>query len=150
MNGLRTLSVPNEVLLPQVAELIREGHRVTIKVRGNSMNPYLVDRRDEVVLSPFTKEDLQVGAVILALVEDGRFILHRIVAVRNGEITMMGDGNWCGTERTVPDNVLGLVTSVIRKGKVRNCTSGYWKIYSKAWMTTRPLRRWLLALWRRI
>ncbi len=146
----RTLSVPNEILLPQVAEFIKEGRRVTIRVRGNSMNPYLVDRRDEVVLSPFTVDDLQVGAVILARVVDGRFILHRIVKVKDGEITMMGDGNWRGTECTDPEDVLGLVTSVVRKGKTVNCTSLYWKAYSRTWMIMRPLRRWLLAVWRRI
>lgn len=150
MTGLKTLSVPNEILLPQVAGLIREGHRVTIKVRGNSMNPYLVDRRDEVVLSPFVKGDLRVGEVILARIDDGRFILHRIVKMKDEEITMMGDGNWRGTEHTVFNNVLGVVTSMVRKGKTVDCTNLYWKTYSKIWMIMRPLRRWLLAVWRRI
>ena len=36
-------SIPNEILLPEVARLIKEGHTVTITVRGNSMNPFLVD-----------------------------------------------------------------------------------------------------------
>ena len=35
-------SIPNEILLPEVARLIKEGHTVTITVRGNSMNPFLV------------------------------------------------------------------------------------------------------------
>ena len=30
--------IPNEVLLPEVARLISEGHTVTLTVRGNSMN----------------------------------------------------------------------------------------------------------------
>ena len=42
-------SIPNEILLPEVARLIKEGHTVTITVRGNSMNPFLVDRRDRVM-----------------------------------------------------------------------------------------------------
>ena len=41
--------IPNEVLLPEVARLISEGHTVTLTVRGNSMNPFLVDRRDRIV-----------------------------------------------------------------------------------------------------
>ena len=47
-------SIPNEILLPEVARLIKEGHTVTITVRGNSMNPFLVDRRDRVTLGDFT------------------------------------------------------------------------------------------------
>lgn len=51
-------SIPNEILLPEVARLIKEGHTVTITVRGNSMNPFLVDRRDRVTLGDFTTEQL--------------------------------------------------------------------------------------------
>ena len=54
-------SIPNEILLPEVARLIKEGHTVTITVRGNSMNPFLVDRRDRVTLGDFTTEQLQPG-----------------------------------------------------------------------------------------
>lgn len=31
-------SIPNEILLPEVARLIKEGHTVTITVRGNSIS----------------------------------------------------------------------------------------------------------------
>ena len=59
-------SIPNEILLPEVARLIKEGHTVTITVRGNSMNPFLVDRRDRVTLGDFTTEQLQPGVAVLA------------------------------------------------------------------------------------
>ena len=39
-------SLPNDLLIPEVAELIRQGHTVTLTARGNSMNPFIVDRRD--------------------------------------------------------------------------------------------------------
>ena len=57
-------SIPNEILLPEVARLIKEGHTVTITVRGNSMNPFLVDRRDRVTLGDFTTEQLQPGVAV--------------------------------------------------------------------------------------
>ena len=59
-NGRKRI-IPNEVLLPEVARLISEGHTVTLTVRGNSMNPFLVDRRDRIILGPFTDDDLQPG-----------------------------------------------------------------------------------------
>ena len=58
-NGRKRI-IPNEVLLPEVARLISEGHTVTLTVRGNSMNPFLVDRRDRLVLGPFTIKILNV------------------------------------------------------------------------------------------
>lgn len=66
--------IPNEVLLPEVARLISEGHTVALTVRGNSMNPFLVDRRDRIVLGPFTDNDLQLNTVVLARDMNGRII----------------------------------------------------------------------------
>ena len=51
----------NEVILPEVARLIEQGHSVTIPVRGNSMNPFLADGRDCVTLGGFVPEELQTG-----------------------------------------------------------------------------------------
>ena len=70
-NGRKRI-IPNEVLLPEVARLISEGHTVTLTVRGNSMNPFLVDRRDRIVLGPFTDNDLQLNTVVLARDTNGR------------------------------------------------------------------------------
>ena len=64
-NGRKRI-IPNEVLLPEVARLISEGHTVTLTVRGNSMNPFLVDRRDRIVLGPFTDNDLHLNTVVPA------------------------------------------------------------------------------------
>ena len=50
-NGRKRI-IPNEVLLPEVARLISEGHTVPLTVRGNRMNPIHVNRRDSNVLCP--------------------------------------------------------------------------------------------------
>lgn len=150
MTNIRTKSIPNEILSQETAGLIREGHTVTHIVRGNSMNPFLVDRRDKVILSPFTDEDLRRGAFVLAKDTDGRIVLHRIINRNGEELTLMGDGNSCGTETTFVNEVIGLVTQVIRKGKTYNCKSRTWKRYSAIWMRLLPVRRYLLGVWRRI
>lgn len=93
-------SIPNEILLPEVARLIKEGHTVTITVRGNSMNPFLVDRRDRVTLGDFTTEQLQPGVAVLARDLTERIVFHRIIR-RNGNILILqGDGNLAQTEET--------------------------------------------------
>ena len=90
-------SIPNEILLPEVARLIKEGHTVTITVRGNSMNPFLVDRRDRVTLGDFTTEQLQPGVAVLARDLTERIVFHRIIR-RNGNILILqGDGNLAQT-----------------------------------------------------
>lgn len=42
---MRTTTVSNEVLLPEVAKLLDEGRKVTIKAKGNSMLPFMVGHR---------------------------------------------------------------------------------------------------------
>ena len=110
-------SIPNEILLPEVARLIKEGHTVTITVRGNSMNPFLVDRRDRVTLGDFTTEQLQPGVAVLARDLTERIVFHRIIR-RNGNILILqGDGNLAQTEETDIGRVMGVMTEAMRKDK---------------------------------
>lgn len=143
-------SLPNDLLIPEVAELIRQGRTVTLTARGNSMNPFIVDRRDRVVLSPCTDAQLQPGAVVLALTNDHRYVLHRIVRRQGDELTLLGDGNLHQTERTDTSRVIGLLTAVIRKGRTYPTNGAVWLHYSRWWRRLTPVRRWLLAIFRRI
>lgn len=143
-------SIPNEILLPEVARLIKEGHTVTITVRGNSMNPFLVNGRDRITLGDFTSDDLQPGICVLARDTTGRIIFHRIIR-RNGDaLTLQGDGNLAQTEETTVPLVMGIMTEAIRKEKRFSADSQTWKRYSRWWIKITPLRRWLLAIFRRI
>ncbi|MEL5895081.1 S24/S26 family peptidase [Bacteroides sp. GD17] len=143
-------SIPNEILLPEVARLIEEGHTATIIVRGNSMNPFLVDRRDRVTLGSFTPEDLQPGATVLARDTTGRIVFHRIISRKDDTLILQGDGNLAQTEETSIDQVMGLMTEAIRKEKRYSAQSKAWRRYSYWWLKLKPLRRWLLAIFRRI
>lgn len=147
---MNTISIPNELLLGETAELIANGHTVTHLVRGNSMNPFLVDRRDKVIIGPFTDNDLKQGAVVLAKDTNGRYVLHRIISRQENKIILMGDGNLVGTEETSPDMVTGLVLKMVRKEKLYDCKGKIWKWYSAIWVRLKPVRRYLLGIWRRI
>lgn len=139
---------PNEVLLAQVAHYIKEGRSVTLTVRGNSMNPFLTDGRDQVTLSPFTEEELKPGAVILARESGGRMLLHRIISRQGEVLTMLGDGNVLYTEQTCVSDVIGILTKIIRKGKEHACNGRTWQWYSTLWIKLRPIRKELLILFR--
>ena len=142
--------IPNEVLLPEVARLISEGHTVALTVRGNSMNPFLVDRRDRIVLGPFTDNDLQLNTVVLARDTNGRIVFHRITRRNGKELTLQGDGNIRITEQTNVDDVMGIMIAAIRKEKEYPCNGRIWQRYSFWWLKLTPVRLWLLAIFRRI
>ena len=144
---MQRISVENNIFLPQVVQLIKEGHKATIIARGNSMRPFIEDGRDKLV---FGKVDsLAVGDVILAEVAEGHFVCHRIEMLEHGVVTMRGDGNVQGTEVFPEANVRAKLVQVVRKGKTYTlATSKMWKCYSTVWPKLLPVRRYLLALYR--
>lgn len=107
MDGMavRRMEVPNAVLLGQVKEAIREGHTVTINVKGYSMRPFLEHCRDKVRLAPFT--DLKVGDAVLAEISPDVYVLHRIMNIDGDNVRLMGDGNLSGMEVCRKADVVG-------------------------------------------
>ena len=147
---MKKILMANELLLTEVGRLIAEGRDVTLTVTGNSMNPFFVDRRDQATLSPFRPEALKKGDVVLARETTGRIVFHRIVRREGDKLTLQGDGNIQLTERCTVADVLGLLTVAIRKGRSYPVGSRTWRCYSALWLWLTPLRRWPLALFRRL
>ena len=141
------LTVENAIFLPQMVQLIQEGHTATMMARGNSMRPFIEDGRDKLVFGQV--DSLAVGDVILAEVTKGHFVCHRIESIQKGIVTMRGDGNVTGTEVFPEANVRAKLLQVGRKGKTYTlATSKMWRCYSLVWPKLRPVRRYLLALYR--
>ena len=139
----------NASLLPEIANILREGHTVTLILRGYSMRPFLEDNRDKALLK---KTDyIKVGDAVLAEILPHKFVLHRIVKIDNNAITLRGDGN-LSNENCLKADILGTAIGFYRKGSNRiDRTDGMkWKIYSFIWMNLYPIRRYLLAFYRRI
>lgn len=147
---MNTVTIPNEILMKETARLIAEGHTVTHVVRGNSMNPFLVDKRDKVVLAAVDAAQLRPGQMVLARESRGQIVLHRIISRNNQALVLMGDGNICGTEQTTVSDVIAVVTHFIRKGKTYDCSRKGWKILSAIWVSIKPARGIALAIWRRM
>lgn len=139
----------NADLLPEIIKLLDEGHTVTLQLRGFSMRPFLEDNRDKALLTKAT--NFQVGDAVLAETAHRHYVLHRIVKIKGDEVTLRGDGN-LGTEHCHRKDVKAFVVGFYRKGSKRlDKTNGWkWSIYSIVWMALSPIRRYLLAIYRRI
>lgn len=140
-----TRMMPNDVFLPQVVEILSEGHTVTLPLRGRSMRPFLEDGRDKALLEALSPADARVGDAVLAEISKGHFVLHRIVAIDGDQVTLRGDGN-LATESCRLQDVKARVKAFFRKGRTTpDSTSGLkWRIYSWWWTRLLPLRRYLL------
>ena len=137
----------NDDFLPQVVDLIKEGHEVTLLARGNSMRPFIEDGRDKLVFGKVDK--LSVGDVILAELRKGVFVCHRIEKIEGGTVTMRGDGNTVGTETFPKERVHAKLMRIERFGKIYDMkTSCIWKVYSAIWPRLLSVRKYLLSLYR--
>lgn len=158
---MKVIQLANAEFLPHVCALVAEGHNVSIRAKGNSMRPFLESGRDIAILSP--SDAYRVGDVVLAEIEKGRYVLHRIDGLHTPDgqplkvaasdpdvrVTLRGDGNVRGTESCLLGDVRCIASGFVRKGKQWNTsTSRFWRIYSRLWPALLPVRRYLLALYR--
>ncbi|MDY5319605.1 MAG: S24/S26 family peptidase [Candidatus Egerieousia sp.] len=138
---MNSIPIPNNILIPQVEELIKRDKEVIIRAKGNSMLPYIKDGKDSVVLAQ--PKDLAVGDIVLARVQE-RFVMHRIISINGNSCTMMGDGNIRGTEVFCREEAIGKVIWIV-KPDGRRVAPGK----ARLWRGLLPIRRYLLALYRR-
>lgn len=145
---MRKVTVANEELLSEVVKLLSEGNSVTIKAKGNSMLPFIVGDRDSVVLQ--RKDTFAIGNIVLAKIAPKHYVLHRIMQMNDDNVSLMGDGNLKGIEKCSTSNVCGYAIAIIHKGKEIDCNSKKELLKAKIWRTLLPIRRYLLAIYRRI
>ena len=147
---MQRLSIPNEVLLPEVERLLSSGTCVTIRTKGNSMLPFIVGDRDCVTVEP--ANNLIHGDIVLAhLRKNDRYVLHRIIEIKDGLVTLMGDGNLFGREYCQTADICGKVHIILRKGKIMIDPNNKTERRKAAiWIKLLPVRRYLLAIYRRV
>ena len=144
------MGISNHLFMQEVRRLFSEEKKsVTFVVRGISMHPFLDSGRDKVILVP--PRTPKIGDIVLAEVHHQTYALHRVIKAEGGVYTMRGDGNPLSmTEQFTDKEIVGIARGFIRKGKVVTVDSRTWRYYSAVWNTLKPLRRVLLALFRRL
>lgn len=75
---------------PEFVDMVDQGNEVLLVVVGHSMEPFLVHERDQVLLSPITRE-VRKGDIKLYQREDGQYILHCICRIRADGYDLVGD-----------------------------------------------------------
>lgn len=145
---MQTKTVPNAELIPAIGKLIEEGQEVIFKPKGVSMLPFIRGGRDSVLLRK--ADGLKVGDIALAEISEGRYVLHRIETIEDEMIVLMGDGNLVGRERCRKEDVMAIAVKIIKENKEIDCQSPRHMRMAEIWKRLLPLRRYLLAIYRRI
>lgn len=143
--------VQNHAFMQEVRRQFSDGGKksVTFVVRGISMHPFIQSERDKVILAPPRKP--KIGDIVLAEVRKETYALHRVIKIENGIYTMRGDGNplWM-KEKFSEQDIVGVADAFIIKGKLVPTDSRRWRNCSRLWKMATPMRRILLAIYRRI
>jgi SOS-response transcriptional repressor LexA len=138
----------NEII-EEAIRLVDEGVSVTLPVNGNSMLPFIIGGKESVILQ---KPELpKVGDVVLAWADGYRYVVHRIIRINGDRVTLMGDGNLAGTEHCTLNDIKAIATHVVDAKERTHYLYNRWrKSAAKIWFRLRPMRRYLLAIYRRL
>lgn len=98
---------------------------------GMSMYPMLRHQKDCVVIKKAT-EALKKYDVAL-YISGGRYVLHRVIAVRSGLYIIRGD-NCTEKEYIKPKQIIGLLENFTRNGKTYDCQKSIsYHFYCRFW-----------------
>ena len=138
----------NEII-EEAVRLVREGVNVTLPVNGYSMLPFIIGGKESVILH--RPGLIDVGDVVLAWVDGNRYVVHRIIKLDYDRVTLMGDGNVAVTEHCRLNDIKARVTHVVdAKDKTHYLYNRWRMLGAKVWYWLRPIRRYLLAIYRRV
>ena len=83
--------------------------------------------------------------------DGNRYVVHRIIKLDYDRVTLMGDGNVVGTEHCLIGDVKARVTHVVdAKERTHYIYNKGRRRAAKVWYWLRPVRRYLLAIYRRL
>lgn len=141
-------TLPNNEIIAGVIKMLETVPRVVLPVRGNSMLPFIIGDRDSVEL--VKPRFVEVGDVVLAWINGNRYVIHRVVSIDGDRLRLMGDGNLRGDERCKTSDVVAKAEYVISPHGKRAYLYSPWRVRaSRLWWMLKPLRRWILAIYRR-
>ena len=114
--------VDNQEYMKVVRSILEEGKEVPLVVTGNSMMPFLIGRRDQVLIKRIERP-LKKGDIAFFQRENGQYIMHRIHFMRKDDRTgenqfyFIGDGQKNIEGPIKETQIFGVITGVLRKGK---------------------------------
>ena len=146
----RQITKDKGLMMEEIAQLISEGKNVSITAKGYSMNPFVRHMEDTLTIGPFEDSNIKKGTAALVRTTKGDYVFHRIIERKGDWLLLEGDGNIGIKEKATTDGVIGIMHSITRGGRIYTSESRCWKIYSWIWMALRPVRRYPLAIWRRL
>lgn len=144
--------VDNQEYMKVVRSILEEGKEVPLVVTGNSMMPFLIDRRDQVLIKRIERP-LKKGDIAFFQRENGQYIMHRIHFMRKDDRTgenqfyFIGDGQETIEGPIKEIQIFGVITGVLRKGKYLDEHTFTWRFFKNIWRYVIPFRSLIIKIY---
>jgi len=121
-------------------EYIQKNGSLTYTNVGVSMMPLLRQGKDLFTVTKRNGERCKKGDVVLYKRPPNKYVLHRIVEVRDNDYVILGD-NCINKEYGIKDSdIIGVMTGYVRNGKEHSIYDKSYRLYSFMTMHTINLR----------
>lgn len=114
-------------------EVLEKDGKLIYRNVGTSMLPLIRENRDLIIIEKKGGERLKKYDVVLYKRANGQYVLHRIIKVREADYIISGD-HCTYKEYGITDNqILGVLTAVVRDGKTIKTTNKKYLLYTHLW-----------------
>ena len=118
---------------------LEEHGSLTWRNTGTSMLPLLKEGRDLFTVTKKGSGRCRKGDVVLYR-RGKQLVLHRVVEVREKDYVILGDGCVRRETGVTDDDILGVMTGFVRRGREHRTDEPGYRLYTHLWMAAAPLR----------
>lgn len=115
-------------------EYLEKNGSMTYSNVGTSMMPLLKQERDLFTVTKKGSERCRKYDVVLYRRPPDKYVLHRVVKVRENDYVILGDNCINKEYGITDDDILGVMTSFVHKGKQHTVNDMTYRIYSHLWV----------------
>ena len=112
---------------------------------GDSMMPLIKQGRDLMVLEAPKRRVKKYDAVLYKR-PNGKYVMHRIIGENSDGFILCGDNRYDKEYGVKNEQILALLTAVVRDGKEIKADSFKYKFYARLWCDFFYLRRLILII----
>ena len=128
-------------IMPLIISALENGQHVQMTANGGSMSPFIHD--DDTVELEMNCSLPSKGDIVLVQCSKKRYVIHRIVKIKNGIFFLRGDAQvHCEGPFTVR-NIMGKVVKSFHNGHTRIHNKGIWYYTGMIWIYTYNVVRYV-------
>ncbi|MFR8317347.1 MAG: S26 family signal peptidase [Catenibacillus sp.] len=136
--------IDTEKYLSEISNIIQSGKCVSVPVTGSSMEPFLKNGRDMVLLGRQREalDDIhcRIGDIILFRRTGGQYVLHRICKISRQGCYVIGDAQTAAEGPLQNQQIVAKVMCIRRNGVWKDVGYWKWRLFGIFWVRVIPFR----------